>query len=435
MAIERQIPKEPLTTPEVRIHDWDQEGSEIVTSSNFKLLCTTLRDGQQMPGITQPTLQEKRQIIDFDARLGIHAIDICMPVSRGRYYKEGIECAKYIKENYPEIEVVVLTRTMETDVQRTIDFSNRAGFPLSVILFRGSSDLRLLAEDWDEGRIVDEMFRYSTELVKNGQKVICATEDTTRTRPDFLKKIYSAGLDGGASELCVADTAGYADPIGIKKQLEWVKAEIIGPRNIPIHFHGHEDTRNSVANSIAAIKTVPGVVIHATWLGIGERAGNMPLESFLSDLRRRGDRRFDMTEMLSATDLVSKATGVPIPKNHPLVGEIINETASGIHTAAIVKALEKGLEDEAGIVYSAVSPREVGRELEFKIGFLSGYHNVAINIKRINEERGLNIECSDELANALINYAGIRNSELDDEEIIRIATNMNENGNNGVTIK
>ena len=210
MTIEQK--PERLTTPEVKIHDWDREGSEKLRKAPFKLLDTTLRDGVQMPKIRQPSLAQKLQIIDYDAKVGFDAIDICMPGVRGRYYKEGVDCAKYIHKNHSNMEIVVLTRTITDDVEATIDFAHEAQAPISVILFRGSSDLRLLAEDWNQEQIIQDMYRFSKQLVSQGLKVISATEDTTRTRPEFLKRIFEAGIEGGATELCVADTVGYADP-------------------------------------------------------------------------------------------------------------------------------------------------------------------------------------------------------------------------------
>ncbi len=427
MTIEQK--PEVIRTPEVMIHDWDHEGSEIVRNANFRILDTTLRDGRQKPKIKQPSIKDQKGIIDLNAKAGIDAIDICMPGTRGKYYREGIECAKYIHETYPDIDIVVLARTIEDDVVATMQFSEEAGVPLSVILFRGTSDLRLIAEDWNEDQIVEDMFRFSTRLKNAGQKVICATEDTTRTRPTFLKKIFEAGIEGGATELCVADTVGYADPVGVKLQMEWIRREINGAASLPIHFHGHDDTRNSVANSIAAIKAVPDVIVHATWLGVGERAGNTPMEGLLSDLDRRNIDRYDLGYAVPAIELTSKSFNVPIPANQPLAGEVVFTNMSGIHTAAIYKALQMGRKDIAGVVYSAVSPFRVGREHKFNIGTLSGKYNVIATLDRINKEYGTQIEYSDELARELLRQANIKNSDLDDEEVIRTAKPSGENGN------
>lgn len=396
----------------VEIYDWDREGSERLKATQFRLLDTTLRDGVQTTGIKQPTWDDKRAIIDFDARLGIEAIDIHMPTDpETRYFQEGVACAKYMAANYPNIERVVLARTIPTDVEATIQFAKDAGVPISVILFRGSSDPRLLAENWNEDEIVSGMEKFARKLTTNGLKVICATEDTTRSRKGlFLKNIFEAGKTGGASEFCIADTVGFADPDGVKEQIKWMLTEVVGGSGLPLQYHGHDDTRNSVSNSIAAIKE--GVeTIHITWLGVGERAGNTPIEGILSDLDRRGIDKYYMGEVVQAATRVSKAFDIPIPRNHPLVGEIVFRTSSGIHAAGIDNARRRGFEDIAGIIYSAVDPRKVGRELEVVIGPLGGSHSV----HWVLDEMGL--EYSEERSKALLAHARAKNGELTAEEI------------------
>lgn len=426
MAIEQK--PEIVSTPEVRIYDWDQEGSELLKQSSFKLLDTTLRDGVQEPGITQPSLAQKLKIIDYDARVGFEAIDICTPGVRGRYYREGVECAKYIHLHYPNVEIVVLTRTLEDDVKATIEFARDAKTPISVILFRGSSDPRLFAEDWGEQKIIEDMYQYSKILVSEGMKVISATEDTTRTRPEFLKSIFEAGIEGGATELCVADTVGFADPSGVEKQIRWVKDQVRGARDMYIHYHGHMDTGNSTANTIAAIKAGNTIVGHGTWLGAGERCGNTPNETLLSDFERRGLDKYDLSYVRPAGQITSEALGIPIPKNHPLVGENAFKNMSGIHAAGIYKAEQKGLTEVAGLVYSPVDPRRVNRKTEFVIGTLSGKYSVMAVIEDINERYRLKLEYSDELARELVQAANVKNSDLSHEEVIRVATRLHENG-------
>ncbi|HLZ68892.1 MAG TPA: hypothetical protein VKV26_03180 [Dehalococcoidia bacterium] len=159
------------------------------------MLDTTLRDGVQAPHIRQPTLAEKLRIIDFDAVLGIAAIDLCLPGVGGQYFAEGVECARYVRARYPAIDVVVLARTLASDIDATLDFASQIGGPLSAILFRGSSDLRLAAEDWSEDQIVADMRRCAARLTAHGQRVICATEDTTRSRPQLLTRLFAPALD------------------------------------------------------------------------------------------------------------------------------------------------------------------------------------------------------------------------------------------------
>ena len=269
-------------------------------------------------------------------------------------------------------------------------------------------------------------------MVGEGLKVICATEDTTRTRPEFLIKIFKAGIAGGATELCVADTVGYAFPSGVEKQIRWIRDEIEEARDMYLHYHGHNDTGNSVSNTIAAIRTGGKIVGQGTWMGAGERTGNTPHEAILSSLESRGIRRYDISYSVPAAEITSEAFGIPIPRNHPLVGKIVFTYMTGIHTAGIVKAEQKGLPDVAGVVYSAVDPRRVNRTTKFNIGTLSGEYSVKAVIETINKASGLNLQYSDELAAHLINAAYAKNTDLSVEDVIRIAE---ENGNGHLVIE
>lgn len=402
----------------VSIHDWNKEGSERLRKTQFRLLDTTLRDGLQTPGIIQPSLEDKLAIIDADARLGIEAIDVCLPSDpKTRYFKEGVESARHISKYYPEIEIVVLARTIESDVNASLKFAQDAGNKISVILFRGTSDLRLLAEDWDESQIVEDMGRFTKQLVGEGLKVICATEDTTRTRPEFLKEVFKAGKTEGASEFCVSDTVGYADPQGIRNQINWLREEILDEGDL-IQFHGHDDTGNAVANSMAAIEA--GVsAIHVTWLGVGERTGNTPIEEVLANLERRKIEKYDLCNVVEGSKLAARALGVDVPKNLTLSGENAFKLESGIHAAGIHNALKRGLNNEAGLVYSAIDPSRVGREHEPGIAPLGGLHSVNWVLEKMG------ITSSPELVNALLSFARVKNSALTESEIIRVAREIN----------
>lgn len=401
----------------LEIYDWGQEGSERLRSSRFRILDTTLRDGLQTPGIKQPNLEDKLKIIDYDAQMGIEAIDVCLPSDPTTlFFQEGVQCARYINQTYPQIETVVLARTIQSDVNATLRFGEDAGVKPAVILFRGSSDLRLLAEGWDEEKIIEEMRRFAKQLTEAGHKVICATEDTTRSRPDFLKRVFVAGIEGGARELCVADTVGYADPVGIENQVNWLRQEVTKGTDLKIQFHGHGDTGNAVANSIRAIAA--GVeTIHTTWLGIGERAGNTPIEGILSDLERRGIDKYDLSSVVEGARFVASSLGAPIPRNHPLVGDEVYSVESGIHVAGINKARQSGLDGLAGIVYSAVDPTRVGRDHNVRIGPLGGDHSVAWVL------REMELEFTPERAVALLSAARAKNAALTRQEIIDVVNN------------
>lgn len=390
------------TNHNITVHRW---GPEYLKDKPFTLLDTTLRDGVQAPRLKQPTLEEKLAIIDFDGKIGIEAVDICMPGTGGRWYQEGIECAKYMKDTYPDMQPTVLTRTTKRDVESTIRFAKEADVNLSAILFRGSSDLRLLAEGWNEEQVVEDMYNYSKQLTENGISVVAATEDTTRTRPDFLRQVFLAGRDGGAREFCIADTVGYADAYSTEAIASWVKKEIVGDRDLKIQFHGHEDTGQSSSNSLAALKGGADTV-HVTWLGIGERAGNTDLGEILAQLNVHNINKYDLTSFMNGSEFVSQVTGRPIPVDKVLVGKHVYTTSVGIHAAGIDKARQLGRNDIAERVYNAVPASAVGRDIKVNIGPMSGEHNLTFNNIK-DPVRG----------ELLLLIAKRHNRELEDQEI------------------
>jgi len=426
MTIERQIPKELKTTPEVRIHDWDHEGSELLRNSSFKILDTWRRDGIQMPENKYPTDEVSRAVIDLDAQIGLEAVDICMPVTGigTPIFRHNVELARYTFENHRNMEIYVLARAKEEDVVATLRYSEQSKIPISVILFRGSSDPRLLAENWDEEEVVQSMATFTKTLRQNGLKVIAATEDTTRTREEFLADIVLATKAEGANGFCVSDTVGWATPSGVSEQVSWLK-NLVSQPDYEIHFHGHNDTENAVANTIAAIKAGASVG-HVTWLGMGERVGNTSLEGLLSNLASRDIYRYDMLPLYEGGQLISKACNFPIPKNYPLVGANAFKHESGIHAAGVHKARKTGNKDVEGKVYSAVDPRKVGRFHETTIGPLSGSHNVQWEL----EER--EVPYSLELEDALLKAAKFKGVALNSEEIGNVIRETLENNGNGI---
>lgn len=425
MTTEQAKPEGLTRSPEVRVHDWDPEGSELLRKSSFKILDTWMRDGVQMPRIKYPTVDVRRSVIDLDAQIGIEAVDVCMPVTGvgTPIFKQNAELASYTAQNHPQMEIYVLTRSKNEDVEATLRFADQAKTPVSVILFRGSSDLRLLAENWDEKEIIESMAKFTRVLTNGGLKVIAATEDTTRTRPPFLRDIVVATKTEGALGFCVSDTVGYADPVGIAKQIEWLKNIIGTSTPYEIHFHGHDDTRNALANTVAAIKAGASVG-HVTWLGMGERDGNTSLEALLSDLSRRDIDTYNMLPLQQGAKLISEACSYPIPPNYPLVGANSFTHESGIHAAGVHNARKMGNPDIEGKVYSAVDPRKVGRKHESTIGPLSGVHNVHWEL----ENRG--IEPTPEIDAALLKAAKFKGGALNPEEIDNVLeVTINSNGN------
>jgi 2-isopropylmalate synthase len=209
-------------------------------------------------------------------------------------------------------------------------------------------------------------------LVRPGLSAAIVTEDTTRSHPDALRALFTTALDAGATRLCLCDTVGHATPLGVRRLVAFTRTFLAERKQkVALDWHGHADRGLALANALAA-----GVDrVHGTALGVGERAGNTPLELFALNLALDGAWRAELTPLAEYCRRAAELLAVEIPANHPLVGEGAFRTATGVHAAAIRKAARQGawLSER---VYGAVPSSLVGRAQEVCIGPLSGRANV-----------------------------------------------------------
>ena len=168
--------------------------------------------------------------------------------------------------------------------------------------------------------------------------------------------------------------------------MRFVLEEVVKPsgEKIRVDWHGHCDRGLAVANSMAALMA-GAECVHACALGIGERVGNTQMDQMLVNLKLMGIPPWaeqDLTKLKEYCQAVSKATGVPIPANYPVVGEDAFRTATGVHAAAVIKAYKKKDIELANAVYSGVPSQMFGLEQIIDIGPMSGKSNVLFWLER-----------------------------------------------------
>jgi len=154
-----------------------------------------------------------------------------------------------------------------------------------------------------------------------------------------------------------------------------VKEEILKASGIRLDWHGHNDRGLGVANALAAFEAGADR-LHGTILGIGERSGNVALDQLMTNLTLMGVWEGDLTGLPALADRVADLCGFEIPANYPVLGRDAFRTGTGVHAAAIVKALRRGDVELADAVYSGVPAALVGRRQEIEIGPVAGHSNV-----------------------------------------------------------
>jgi 2-isopropylmalate synthase len=396
------------------IYDWNGVDKEPAASVAVEFDDETLRDGLQSPSVTDPTIEEKIELLHMMVELGIDGVDIGLPGAGPRALEAVTALAREIAEHKLPIAPNCAARTMEADIDPIVEASQKAGCPIEASLFIGSSPIREYVENWTVDKMLERIENSVSYAIKHGLSVMFVTEDTTRANPDVLKRLYTTAVECGARRVCVADTVGHATTHGTKMLVRFIK-DVINEtgEKVKIDWHGHRDRGLSVANSIAAIEAGANRV-HGAALGIGERCGNAPMELLLTNFRLLGYIDNDLSKLSTYCELVSKVCKVPIPFNVPVVGSDAFRTSTGVHAAAVIKAMKKGNDWLANRIYSSVPADWVGRQQAIEVGPMSGASNVTYWLTSHGYEP------RDELVETILRTAKDRNQGLTEDEIREI---------------
>ncbi len=397
------------------IHDWNtHDGDHSDRYQSCQLVDETIRDGLQGCNVQNPSILDKQEALDYMRRLGINGVALGFPANGD----DSFELAKYVAEQRLGLRPYCLARAVESDIEAIDKILQATGLEIDVMLFIGSSPVRMTVEGWDVDSLREAVIRTTRYAVSHNLPVIFASEDATRTRPEDLQALYTAAIENGARRIALTDTVGHITPVGVRSLLRFIVNRVIRPfgEQIGIDWHGHKDRDLAVANSLVAIEEGADRV-HGTALGIGERVGNTPLEALLMNLHLFGNRKFNLADLQQYCEFVARVCGIEIPANLPIVGSDAFKTGTGIHGAAVVKALGQGYED---LVYAGVPANILGRHQEIVIGPMSGKTNVAYvlrDMRLLDSE----IEPPEGLCEAVLQQAKTNRRILTSEEITNIA--------------
>ncbi len=363
------------TKPEL-IHDWNLIGGDVDAPRAVEFDDETLRDGLQSPSVTDPPVDRKVRLLHWMDRLGIHSADLGLPGAGKRAVRDVSRLAREIRDARLKIAGNCAARTMVRDIEPIAAISQEVGIQLEVCAFIGSSPIRQYVEDWTLERLLhhtEEAVRFTV-----GENLPCTyvTEDTTRAHPDTLRALFRAAIGSGARRLCLCDTVGHATPAGVRALVQFTR-ELVNAEGggVAIDWHGHNDRGLGLINTLTAIDA--GVDrVHGTALGVGERVGNTPLDQVLINLKLMGWIDNDLTALAAYCREAADAAGLPIPINYPVVGDDAFRTGTGVHAAAVIKAMRKGDRWLSDLVYSGVPAHLVGLEQVIEIGPMSGASNV-----------------------------------------------------------
>jgi len=375
----------------------------------------TLRDGLQSPSARNPTIEQKIELLSYMERLGIQKVDLGLP-GAGPFHIGHIDAMlSHIVDNGYQIRPGCAVRTVVSDIEPLVDLQAKHEMQIQASAFLGTSPIRQFAENWTMERILSTAEEAVTFAVDNDIPVMFVTEDTTRSKPEDIKQVYTRAIELGADRICVCDTCGHVTPNGVKQLLGFIQNEVIpdagvSRSDIEVNWHGHQDRGLGVANNLAAAEAGADV-IHGTALGIGERAGNAPLDQTLVNLSLMGVIDNDLTllneYMLKAHEYVE----VALPRNYPVFGGDAFETGTGVHASAVIKAMKKGDHWLADRIYSGVPAGDYGLQQKIRVGHMSGRSNIVWWLKENGYEQ------TDELVEHMFEIAKNQRRLMPDEDV------------------
>ncbi|WP_268258029.1 2-isopropylmalate synthase [Bacillus andreraoultii] len=318
--------------------------------TQIKIFDTTLRDGEQSPGVNLNQL-EKLEIARQLERLRVDRIEAGFPASS----KGDFEAVKAIAETIKDSSIIGLSRAVQSDIDTAWDALRNAEEPC-LHLFLATSPIHM---KYKLKMTPDEVIETSVNMVKYAKRkfsiVEWSAEDASRSDWDFLAKIIREVIDAGANVINLPDTVGYTTPEEYGKMFRYIREHVPNIDRVALSCHCHDDLGMAVANSLAAIEN--GVTqVEGTINGIGERAGNAALEEVAIALKIRSDfypyeTNLKLDELKRTSDLVAKLTGMSVQANKAVIGRNAYAHESGIHQDGVLKNAE---------TYEIITPELVG---------------------------------------------------------------------------
>ncbi len=332
-----------------------------MTSKKVKILDTTLRDGEQTPGVAL-SADEKLEIAKSLDKLGVDMIEAGSAItSKGE--REGI---KKITNEGLDAEISSFSRAKTSDIDSALECDVEA-----VHLVVPTSDLHMEKKLEKSPKEVKELgleaIRYA---VDHGLTVELSAEDATRADRDFLKDLAQAGIDEGAQRVAICDTVSKMMP----EQIYDLFSDISEDIEVPIATHCHDDFGVGTANSIFAVRA-GAEEVHATINGIGERAGNAALEEVVLGLEEFYDYETNINkdEIYNISKIVEEHTSIPISPNKAIIGDNAFAHEAGIHTDGVLSESD---------TYEPLTPEKVGQKRKMIFGKHTGKHAIENELER-----------------------------------------------------
>jgi len=338
---------------------------EEAMSNRVKIFDTTLRDGEQSPGCSM-NLREKLEVARRLEKLRVDVIEAGFAISS----PGDFESVKAIAEKIKDCTVASLARCATADIDAAYEALKGAVDPRIHVFIATSPihmqyKLRMTPDAVLE--TIERMVKYAKSKCSN---IEFSAEDAMRSEPEFLAKAVEVAIRSGATVINIPDTVGYATPAEMREMIEYLLREVPGADTVEFSVHCHNDLGMATANTLAGI--LGGArQVECTINGLGERAGNAPLEEVVMALNTRRElygveTRVDTTKIYKTSKLIYDIIGRTPPLNKPIVGQNAFAHEAGIHQHGVLANRS---------TYEIMTPESIGiKTNKMVLGKHSGRH-------------------------------------------------------------
>jgi homocitrate synthase NifV len=371
-----------------------------MTPNFLGIIDSTLREGEQTPGV-RFSQEQRCAIIRQLCQVGVEEMELGVASEKNTYLPELLTFARQITKG--EQRLGLWCRCHHKDIEFAASCR-----PDVLSLSIPASDLHINERlRKDRAWILATVRQTVVRARESGIPFISlGLEDATRAEPEFLCQLARAAADCGVQRLRLADTVGIGSPATIAAMVKMLR-RISG---LPCGVHTHNDFGMATANAIAAIEAGASW-IDATILGLGERAGNCRLEEAVAFLcLQKGIEHYRINLLPALCQTVSKATGIAIARNHPVIGSAIFTCETGLHLHGLTLNPN---------TYEPYAPDKVGASRTLRFGHKSGKRALCNHLARLGHP--IDDNQAESLSRQLRNLTDLTAQGLSDPELLRLA--------------
>ncbi len=335
---------------------------------------TTLRDGEQSPGASM-TVEQKLEVARLLAKIGVDIIEAGFPISSPKQF----DAVKRIAESVEGSTIAGLARTLEKDITSCYEALKPAK-KRRIHTFIATSDIHMTHK---LKKSKDEVLKLACDAVRLAKSMVdeveFSAEDATRSEWGFLRDIYSAVIEAGATIINVPDTVGYIVPVEYSRLIQFLRENVPNIEDVTISVHCHNDLGLATANTLEALKAGARQA-EVSVNGIGERAGNASFEEVVMALKTREDSfglisDINTEHIYHLSKIIVSFTGIPVQPNKAIVGENAFAHEAGIHQDGMIKHK---------MTYEIMTPESIGRQKStLVLGRHSGQHGLRVRLKEL----------------------------------------------------